>query len=273
MISLAACATAVRSPGTTTLDIDYITIGEDAESVEDENGSNSLFGQMQQRLRADAQGQPAAQEASPSGDTSAQNNPDITAHHGGGSVPAGGGGTLGAGSLGSSSGQGSNQGGGSQPPASNNPDNPAALPEEDSGPAHPEANTVTMHIRADNFVASDHFDQSWVGIIHPSGVILPTTTFEFHDGDSVYDILRQAGRTHGILISSRGTTFGIYVEGIGGLFEFDGGQFSGWMYSVNGWYPNFGVARYFVQPGDRIEWNYTNDLGRDLPGGGWLAGS
>ena len=28
-----------------------------------------------------------------------------------------------------------------------------------------------------------------------------------------------------------------YVEGIGNLYEFDCGSESGWMYKVNGWFP------------------------------------
>jgi hypothetical protein len=62
-----------------------------------------------------------------------------------------------------------------------------------------------------------------------------------------------------------------YIEGINNLYEFDVGELSGWMYEVNGWYPNYGCSRYQCKPGDVIEWNYTCDLGRDL-GQDWLAG-
>ena len=55
-----------------------------------------------------------------------------------------------------------------------------------------------------------------------------------------------------------------YIEGINNLYEFDCGELSGWMYSVNGWYPNYGCSRYQVQDGDVIEWHYTCDLGEDL---------
>ena len=48
------------------------------------------------------------------------------------------------------------------------------------------------------------------------------------------------------------------------LYEFDCGRWSGWMYCVNGWYPNYGASRYQVRQGDVIEWHYTCDLGRDL---------
>ena len=58
-----------------------------------------------------------------------------------------------------------------------------------------------------------------------------------------------------------------YVQGINNLYEKDCGQWSGWMYEVNGWYPNYGCSRYQVQDGDNIEWHYTCDLGRDLGAG------
>ena len=59
----------------------------------------------------------------------------------------------------------------------------------------------------------------------------------------------------------------IYIEGINNLYEFDGGNNSGWMYSVNGWYPNYGCGTYRVKQSDVIEWNYTCDLGKDLGAG------
>ena len=55
-----------------------------------------------------------------------------------------------------------------------------------------------------------------------------------------------------------------YIEGINQLYEFDCGDKSGWMYSVNGWYPNYGCSSYEVKDGDKIEWRYTCDLGSDV---------
>ena len=62
-----------------------------------------------------------------------------------------------------------------------------------------------------------------------------------------------------------------YIEGIHNLYEFDVGEGSGWMYSVNGWYPNYGCSRYALQDGDVVEWRYTCDLGYDV-GGGYAVG-
>ena len=62
-----------------------------------------------------------------------------------------------------------------------------------------------------------------------------------------------------------------YIEGIANLYEFDCGELSGWMYRVNGWFPNYGCSRYVLQDGDTVEWLYTCDLGEDV-GGGYAAG-
>ena len=56
------------------------------------------------------------------------------------------------------------------------------------------------------------------------------------------------------------------------LYEFDVGNKSGWMYKVNGWFPNYGCSRYQLKDGDVIEWVYTCDLGDDV-GGGYATGS
>ena len=55
-------------------------------------------------------------------------------------------------------------------------------------------------------------------------------------------------------------------QGIHNLYEFDCGELSGWMYNVNGWFPNYGCSRYALQDGDVIRWRYTCDLGADVGG-------
>lgn len=57
---------------------------------------------------------------------------------------------------------------------------------------------------------------------------------------------------------------GVYVSSIEGLAEFDGGPNSGWMYRVNGDFPNYSASLYTLKKGDKVEWLYTRDLGKDL---------
>ena len=57
-----------------------------------------------------------------------------------------------------------------------------------------------------------------------------------------------------------------YIRGIHQLYEKDCGTRSGWMYSVNGIFPNYGVSKYTVKNGDVIRFAYTCDLGEDIGG-------
>lgn len=126
--------------------------------------------------------------------------------------------------------------------------------------------TVTLTIRCDTAVNNGmHLESKWAGIVPASGCILDTTTFEIEDGDTVFDVLCQARDK--FKLHMQYTDGGNYIQGINNLYEFDGGKWSGWMYCVNGWYPNYGCKVYRVQPGDVIEWNYTCDLGLDLDAG------
>lgn len=143
---------------------------------------------------------------------------------------------------------------------------PAPTPEQ-----KPESkkNTVTITIRCDTAVNNGmHLESKWAGIVPASGVILPVTTVEIEEGDTVFDVLAFVCEKYKIHMSYRGgTSSGCYVDGINNLYEFDGGRWSGWMYCVNDWYPNYGCGVYYVKPGEVIEWNYTCDLGCDLENG------
>ena len=103
-------------------------------------------------------------------------------------------------------------------------------------------------------------------LVPANGVIFPMTAVEAFEGESVFNVLQREMRRARIHMVSRFTPIfnSAYVEAIHNLFEFDVGELSGWMYSVNGDFPNFGASLYILQPGDVIEWHYTCDLGRDL---------
>lgn len=132
----------------------------------------------------------------------------------------------------------------------------------------PKGNTVTLTIRCDTAVKNGmHLESKWAGIVPASGCILDVTEFEIEEGDTVFDVLCQARNKYKLHMEYEGVASSIYVQGINNLYEFDGGRWSGWMYCVNDWYPNYGCGVYYLQPGDVIEWNYTCDLGCDLENG------
>ena len=105
------------------------------------------------------------------------------------------------------------------------------------------------------------------------GWILKPTTVEFKEGENVYDVLSKICKKKGIQMEASFTPMynSVYVEGINNLYEFDVGNLSGWMYKVNGWFPNYGASRYVLQDGDVCCWVYTCDLGYDV-GGGYAVG-
>ena len=101
-------------------------------------------------------------------------------------------------------------------------------------------------------------------------IIYATQTVTFNEGESVFDVLLREMQKNKIHMEFVMTPIynSNYVEGINNLYEFDCGELSGWMYRVNGWFPNYGCSRYVLEDGDVIEWIYTCDLGRDI-GGDW----
>lgn len=94
--------------------------------------------------------------------------------------------------------------------------------------------------------------------------ILSKTKVTFHDGDTVFDVLKQIADEKGIDIDYTGSGSSLYIQGINGLMEFDKGPLSGWMYSVNGKFLNKSVGEYRVKDGDNIRFQYTTNLGEDI---------
>lgn len=103
-------------------------------------------------------------------------------------------------------------------------------------------------------------------LVPADGWILPATTVTFYEGESVFDVLLRVCQENKIHMEYMDTPMynSAYIEGINNLYEFDCGNLSGWMYHVNGWFPNYGCSRYALQDGDVICWVYTCDLGADV---------
>lgn len=103
-------------------------------------------------------------------------------------------------------------------------------------------------------------------IVPADGVLLPETVVAFSEGDTVFDVLQRVCRAQGIHMESNWTPAynSAYIEGIGNLYEFDCGNLSGWMYSVNGVWPDYGCSSCTLHDGDTVVWSYTCDLGRDV---------
>lgn len=86
------------------------------------------------------------------------------------------------------------------------------------------------------------------------GNTMMSGTLTVDKGTSVYAVLTQLASQNGLSVS--GTK--IYVKGIGDLFEQQHGSLSGWMYSVNGVYPNKSCGYYYLENNDSVVWRYVN---------------
>ena len=102
-----------------------------------------------------------------------------------------------------------------------------------------------------------------------NGILLSKVSVTFEEGETVFDILKRVCKSNNIQLEYSWTPMynNYYVEGINNLYEFDCGSESGWMYKVNGWFPNYGCSSYTLKDGDVIVWCYTcKGLGADVGG-------
>lgn len=108
----------------------------------------------------------------------------------------------------------------------------------------------------------DAFDSSKADLLPADGVILAATTVTVTEGETVYDVLRRTCTNAGITLDASITpaTGSAYVRGIHNIYEFDCGSLSGWKYSVNGTYSNYGCSAYTLKAGDNIQWIYSCDM-------------
>ena len=135
--------------------------------------------------------------------------------------------------------------------------------------------TCTLSVRCDTILDNmDLLDAEKWELVPEDGVILAPTKVVFYDGESVFNVLQREMKKNQIHMEFVNTPMynSAYIEGINNLYEFDVGELSGWMYKVNGWFPNYGCSRYQLKDGDIIEWVYTCDLGKDV-GGYYAVGS
>lgn len=124
-------------------------------------------------------------------------------------------------------------------------------------------NTCTITIRCDTILDNmENLTDGKEAYVPANGCILSTSTVEFEEGETVFDVLERVCSYAGIQLEYSWTPMynSYYIEGINHLYEFDCGNESGWMYKVNGWFPNYGCSSYTLQDGDTIVWCYTCNL-------------
>lgn len=156
----------------------------------------------------------------------------------------------------------------STPAATETPTEPATEPPT-AAPTEPAAPSCTVSISCASVL--NHLDELSDGkrsLIPSDGILLGAVEIPLAEGETAFDILKRVTEKYGIQMEFSTTPLynTAYIEGIGNLYEKDCGSKSGWMYSVNGVFPNYAVSDYVLQDGDIVRWLYTCDLGADIGG-------
>ena len=147
-----------------------------------------------------------------------------------------------------------------------NPETPDTTDTPDK--PQPAGPTCTIEIRCDTILNNMKDLTPGLDVYVPdNGTILAATTVSFTAGETVFEVLNRICNERNIQIEYSYTPLygSYYIEGINHLYEFDCGQQSGWMYKVNGWFPNYGCSSYKLEGGETIVWAYTcKGLGTDI---------
>ena len=135
------------------------------------------------------------------------------------------------------------------------------------------ASVCTVEIRCDTILENlSELTPGKEGYVPPNGIILAPSKLSFEEGETAFDVLKRACELAGIQLEFSWTPMynSYYIEGINNLYEFDCGEQSGWMYKVNGWFPNYGCSSYQLEDGDAMVWCFTcKGLGADVGGQVW----
>ena len=118
---------------------------------------------------------------------------------------------------------------------------------------NPETITVTFQLHTDT--------EAW---------ILPTVVRDLPEGTTAFDVFKQVLAASGYTYDAKGS----YVQAVTApdgtkVAELSKGQYSGWMYRVNGEFPDTYMGAYELEDGDGIEVfftaDYTKETGAFLP--------
>ena len=90
-----------------------------------------------------------------------------------------------------------------------------------------------------------------------NGIMLDNYKATLKSKSTVYDLFKKACNDKGITYTAEYGMYSVYIAGINNIDEKDCGKNSGWMYSVNGSYPNVSVDSKKLKDGDKVVFTYT----------------
>lgn len=92
----------------------------------------------------------------------------------------------------------------------------------------------------------------------------PPAAVEVLEGDTAFSLLERVCAERGLALEAQRGIGSVYVQGIGGVREFDCGPLSGWLFRINGEIRSTDSGSVVLQDGDILEFLYTCELGEDV---------
>lgn len=119
---------------------------------------------------------------------------------------------------------------------------------------------ITSLVGSDGTSTNANDEQVQVQIFGPledGNKVLKSGTIAIKDGDTAFDVLQQLDSD----ISYTGSGSTIYVSRIDGYTAGHAGVGGGWLYCVNGSFPNYSAGAYKLKSGDLVQWMWTSTMG------------
>ena len=95
---------------------------------------------------------------------------------------------------------------------------------------------------------------------------IKTTPYQLDQNATVYDLFMQALRDAGLrqIGADKNYVETIFAPSGYELSEFTNGKYSGWMYTINGSHPGYGLKEQALHDGDVVIWHYINDYRHEV---------
>ncbi len=126
--------------------------------------------------------------------------------------------------------------------------------------------TCTIQIECSLLVGEDLTGTGLETLVPENGMILKATEVTLNPSDTVYDVTLQVTKNQKIHMASEGSLAmgNLYIAAISNIYEKAYNSKSGWVYLINGVQPGIGSGVKELEPGDKLVWAYSLDLGNDL---------
>ena len=107
-------------------------------------------------------------------------------------------------------------------------------------------------------------NQDKADFVPEDGKILGKVTVVIEEDSSAIDQLKKACDENDIDYEISGSQYGDFVNGLGQIYSGDCGDWSGWMFKLNGEWAEKGADQTILNEGDEVEWVFICDYEADV---------